>query len=86
MTFGTSPADSIETLAHRENVATLILSMDITLADAHLNWLNSFQFLIFERGLLVILVYYMIILSTFLYATSIPASFLAQLESAILFL
>ena len=42
-----------------------VFAIDITLADIHLNWLNLFQFLIREGGLLVILIDCMVFLLPF---------------------
>ena len=47
-----SLAASLESLAHHRNVACLSLSVDITLVDVYLVWLNF----IFEGRLLVILI------------------------------
>ena len=85
-TVGPSLAASLEPLAHRRNVASLSLSIGITLADVHLNWLNWFHFLILEGGLLVILIDYMIFVSPFLDVTRMSmstVSFLVQLDSGI---
>ena len=54
-TVSPSLAASLETLAHRRNVASLSLYIGITLVDVHLNWFNWFHFLILEGGVLVIL-------------------------------
>ena len=54
-----------------------------------LYWLNWFQFFIIEGGLIVFLIDRMIFLSPILDVTRMPmstVSFLAQLESAILYL
>ena len=59
------------------------------MVDAHLNWLNWFQCLIVEGGLLVTLIDTMIFLSPFLDATKMSmstVSFLAQLHSGLLYL
>ena len=80
-TVGPSLAASLEPLARRRN------SIGITLVDVHLNWLNWFHFLVLERGLLVILIDFMIFLSPFLDVTSMSMStisFLAQPGSGIL--
>ena len=82
-TVGPSLVASLEPLAHCRNVASLSLSIDITLVDVHLNWLNWFHFLILEGGLLVILVDCMIFLSPFQDVTRMSistVSFLAQLD------
>ena len=79
-------ATSLEPMTHRQNVASLGLSLGITLVGVHLNWLNSFHFLFLEWGLLVILIDWMIFLSPFLDVTIMSMStvyFLAQLDSAI---
>ena len=58
-----------------------------SLVDVHPNSLNWFHFLIFEGGLLVILIDWMIFLSPFLDVTRMSmstVSFLAQLNSGIL--
>ena len=81
--FGPSLAASLEPLAHCRNV----FSKGITLLDVHLNWLNWFQFLILDGGLLVILIDCMIFLSSFLDVTRMfksIVSFLAHLDSGIL--
>ena len=86
-TVGPSLAASFEPLPHRQNVASLSLSIGITLVDVHLNWLNWFHFLILEGGLLVILLDCMIFLSPFLDVTRMSmstVSFLARLDSGIL--
>ena len=86
-TVGPSLAASFEPLAHHRNVASLSLSVGITLVDVHLNWLNWFHFFILEEGLLVILIDCMIFLSPFLDLTRMSMSalsFLAQLGSGIL--
>ena len=78
---------SLEPLAHRQNVASLSLSIGITLVDVHLNWLNWFHFLILEVGLLVVLIDCMIFLLPFLDVTQMSmstVSFLTQLYSGIL--
>ena len=55
-TVGPSLATSLENLPHRQNVASLSLFYSyITMVDVHLNWLNWFNFLFLEGGLLVIL-------------------------------
>ena len=85
-TVGPLLAASLESLAHRQNVASFF-SIGITLVYVHLNWLNWFHFFILEGGLLVILIDCMIFLSPFLDVTRMSmstVSFLAQLESGIL--
>ena len=56
----------------------LQFSTGITLIDVHLNWLNWFHFVIFEGGLLVILIDCMIFLDAIRTFMS-TVSFLAQL-------
>ena len=75
-TVGPSLANSLEPLAHRRNVASLSLSIGITLIDVHLSWLNWFHFFILEGGLLVILYVTSMFMST--------VSFLTQLDYGIL--
>ena len=94
---GPSLAASLEPLAHRRNVASQVFSIgrcssewymffsigrcSITLVDVLQNWLNWFQFLFLERGL-VILIDCMIFLSPFLDITRMTmstVSFLTQL-------
>ena len=80
-------AASLESLAHRRNVASLSLFYRYSLVDVHLNWLNWFHFLILDGGLLVILTDCTIFLSPFLDVTRTSmstVSFLAQLSSGIL--
>ena len=87
MTVGPSLAASLEPLAHRRNVASVSLSIGITLVDVHLNWRNWFHFLFLVGGLLVIMIDCMIFLSRSLNVTRISmstVSFLAQLGSGIL--
>ena len=87
MTVGPSLAASLEPLAHRRNVASVSLSIGITLVDVHLNWRNWFHFLFLEGGLLVIMIDCIIFLSRSLNVTRISmstVSFLAQLGSGIL--
>ena len=89
MTVGPSLAASLEPLAHRRNVASVSLSIGITLVDVHLNWRNWFHFLFLVGGLLVIMIDCMIFLSRSLNVTRISmstVSFLAQLGSGILWL
>ena len=59
-TVGTSLAASLDPLAHRRNVASLSLFYSYILVDVHQNWLNWFDFLFLEVGLLVILIDFMI--------------------------
>ena len=83
-TVGPSLAASLEPLAHRRNVASLSLFIDV---DVHLNWQNWFHILILKGVLLVILIDFMIVLSPFLDVTRMSmstVSFLAQLDSGIL--
>ena len=47
-----------------------VFSIGITFVDIHLNWLNWFHFLIFKRGLPVILIDCMTLLSPFLDVTT----------------
>ena len=64
-----------------------VFSIDITLVDVHLNWLNWFHFLILEGGLRIILIDCMTFLSPFLDVRRMSmstVSFLAQLNSWIL--
>ena len=80
-------ATSLEPLAHRQNVASLSLSIGITLVYVDLNWLNWFHFLSLEGGVLVILIDCITFLSPILDVTRIYmsiVSFLGQLDSAIL--
>ena len=66
-----------------------VFSLGITLVDVRLNWLNWFHFHIVEGVLLVILIDCMIFLSPLLDVTRMSmsaVSFLAQLNSGILFL
>ena len=87
-TVGPSPVASLEPLAHCRDVASLSLSIGITLVDVHLNWHNWFHFLIVEGDhLLVILINCMIFLSPFVDVTRMSmstVSFLAQLDCGIL--
>ena len=55
-TVGPSLAACLEPWAHRRNVASLSLSIGITLVDIPQNWLNWFHFLFLEVLLLVILI------------------------------
>ena len=48
-TLGPSLAASLGLLGHRQNVASLVFSIGITLVDVHLNWLIWFHFLILEE-------------------------------------
>ena len=54
-TVGASLAASIEPLAHHQNVASLSLSIGITLVNVLQNWLNWFHFLFPKGGLLVVI-------------------------------
>ena len=61
-------------------------SVGITLLGVNLNWLNWLLFLILEGGLLVILIYCMFFLSSFLHNTKMSmssVSFVAQLDPGI---
>ena len=49
-----------------------VFSVGITLVDVYLNWLNWFHFIILKGRLLVILIDYLIFLSSFLDVTRIP--------------
>ena len=62
LTVGSSPAASLEPLAHHQNVACLVFSIGTNMVDVHLNWPNWVQFLIFQGGLFVILTVHMIFL------------------------
>ena len=82
-TVGPSLAASFEPLAHRQNVASLV----ITMVDVHLNWLNWFHFLILKVGLIITLIDCMIFLSPFVDVKRISmstVSFLTRLDSGIL--
>ena len=82
-TVGPSLAASLEPLAHHWNAASLSL---ITLVDALLNWFNWFHFLIVEGGLLIILIDWMVFLSTFPDVIRMSMStvfFLTKLESGV---
>ena len=84
-----SLATSLEPLAHHWNLASQVFSKGITLLDVNLNWLNLLYFLFLKGGLLVILIDCMIFLSPFLDVTRMSmstVSFLAQLDSGILYL
>ena len=72
-TVGPSLAACLEPLAHRRNVASISLFYEY-LETFHLNWLDWFNFLILEGGLLVILIDSMIFLSPFLDVTSMSMS------------
>ena len=63
-TVGPSLAGSLEPSVHCQNLASLFFRY--CLIDVHLNWLNWFHFLILERGVLIILIEWMIFLSSFL--------------------
>ena len=63
-------------MVHCQNV-----SINVSLVDAHLNWLNWFHFLILKGALRIILIYFMMFLSPFLDFTRISdlaVSFLAH--------
>ena len=64
-TAGTSLAASFEPLAHCQNVANWSLFSSITLVDVHTNWFDWFHIII-EGGLLVILSYKDVSLTSFL--------------------
>ena len=86
-TVDPSLAASREPLVNRQNVASLSLSLGITLLDVLQNWLNWFHLIFLEEGLLVILIDCMVFLSPFLDVTRMSmstVSFLAQLNSGIL--
>ena len=75
------------TVGHSLASSLELFSLGITLVDVHLNWLNWFQFLSLEGGLLVILIDCMIFLSQFEDATWMSMStvpFLAQIDTGIL--
>ena len=84
-TDGPSLVDSLELLAHCQNVASLSLFYRYYLV-VHFNWLKWFHFLILEGGLLVILTDCMIFPSPFLDVTGIykSVSFLALPDFGIL--
>ena len=68
-------------------VFSMVITSVIAFLDVHLNWLNWFDFLILEGGLLVILIDCMIFLPPFLDVTRMSmstVSFHAQLHSGIL--
>ena len=76
----------MESLGHRRNVASLSLIGTI-LADAHLNWLNWFHFLIREEVPLVVVIDCMILPLSFLdvkYMSMSTVSFLAQIDFEII--
>ena len=87
---GLSLAASLEPLVYRRNVASLrVFYIAITSIDVLQNWLNWFHFLFLEVGLLVILIDCTILRSPFLDVTRMSmsaVSFLAQLDSGILYL
>ena len=86
-TAGPSPAASLNPWLIVEMYPAYVFSVGITLVDVHLNWINWFNFLILEGGLLVILIDCMIFLSPFLDATRMSTStvfFLTQLGCGIL--
>ena len=81
-----SLAASLEPLAHRQMWPAQVFSIGVILVDVLQNWLNWFDFLFLEGGLLVILKDCMIFLSPFLEVTRMSMStvfFLAQLNSGI---
>ena len=55
-TVGLSLDFSLEHLTHRRNVASLSLSVGITVVGIHLNWLTWLHFRILEGGILIILI------------------------------
>ena len=84
---GPSLAASLKPFSRHRHVASLSLSIGITLVDVLQNWLNWFHFHFLEGGLLVILINCMIFLSPFLDVTRMSTStvsFLARLISGIL--
>ena len=84
---GPSLAASLETLAHRRNVASLSLFYSITLVYVLQSWLNWFHFYFLVGGLIVIPIDCIIFLSPFLEVTRMAmsaVSFLTQLDSEIL--
>ena len=86
-TVGPSLAVSLETLAHRRNVASLSLFYRYYFGRCSSELAQLVHFLILEGGLLVILTDCMIFLSSFLDVTRmfiLIVSFLAQLDSGIL--
>ena len=87
-TVGPSLAACLEPLAHRRNVASISLFYKY-LETFNLNWLDWFNFLILEGGLLVILIDCMIFLSSFLDLTSMSMSavfFIIELDTGTAFL
>ena len=88
-TVGPSLAASFEPLAHRQNVASLSLFIDVTFVDVHLNRFNWFHFFSFVGGLLVLLfsLFCIIFLSLPLDVTRMSmstVSFFTHLDSGIL--
>ena len=85
-----SLAASLEPLAHCQNVTSLSrFFFFFFLLDVHQNCLNWFHLFFLEGGLLIILIDCMIFLSPFLDVTKMSmstVSFLAQLDSGILYL
>ena len=80
-------ANSLEPLAHHWNVASFSLFFRYNLVDVHLKWLNWFQFLFLEGGLLIILIDCMIFLLPFLDVKRMSmstVSIFAQLEPGII--
>ena len=88
-TVGAQFTASVESLVHCRNVASIIVSIGITLVDVCLNRLNWFHFVFLNGGLLVIKIDCIIFLSPFIDVTRISistVSFFAQLDSVILYL
>ena len=72
-----SPSASLESLAHRQNVANLSLYYRYNFgrcSSKHLNWLNWFHFFILVEGPLVILVLCMIFLRPLLHILKMSMS------------
>ena len=67
-TVGRSLAAFLELLAHCENLVSLSLACRYYFGRCSVNWLNRFNFLILEGGLLVILIFmiFMILLLPFI--------------------
>ena len=86
-TVVSSIAAFLHSLAHRQNIATYVLSIGTTLVHIHLNWMSWFHFPFLKIGLLVILIDCKVFLSPFLDVTRMSLStvcFLARLDSGIL--
>ena len=86
-TVNPSLATSLECLIHYQNVTWLSLFHRCFLVDIHLNRLNCFHFVIFDGGLLTILINCMIFLSRFVDVTRISMStvqFFSQQDPGIL--